>query len=423
MTSTTAPPPVEGGPLTAGSTPVRPGSAALVSAVLLGVNALSYAFTTLAARALAPHAYGELAALLSLSLVGAVPGMGLQTAAALHLGGARGDRAALLPRLHATALAAAGLVAVVGAAAVAPTVALLHLPGPAAAEWLVVLLLGHTVVGGYEGALQGIGRYGRLAAVTTTFGVAKVAGGVLGLLLGRTPAWAMAGMALGAALGTAVGWLLSGRPGIGGELAGPARSALRASSGLLGFVALLNLDLLLARHHLAPGVAGEYAVAAVVAKAAFWLPQGIGVVLLPRLAHAGTRRRTVGAALAVVAAVGLVLTVAATVLGGRVVEVVGGSAYGSALGALTGLFAVLGTLLAAAQLLLYSGIAAADRASTTAVWLAVVAELAVVEGLAATGRLSAGALVVTATAVSFLLVAAGLAGQARSGRGARAWAA
>ena len=65
---------------------------------------------------------------------------------------------------------------------------------------------------------------------------------------------------------------------------------LRASGPLLGFVLLLNLDVLLARHHLTAAQAGEYAVAAIFAKVAFWLPQGVGVVLLPRLADAGHRR-------------------------------------------------------------------------------------------------------------------------------------
>src|SRR5688572_3475550 len=81
------------------------GPAALVSVAFLGANALAYGFTVLAARSLAPAAYGELAALLGLLLVGTVPATGLQTAAALHLGrrGPAADPAAV-GRWHATAL-------------------------------------------------------------------------------------------------------------------------------------------------------------------------------------------------------------------------------------------------------------------------------------------------------------------------------
>jgi O-antigen/teichoic acid export membrane protein len=383
--------------------------AAVVSAALLGTSGLAYVFTVLAARALAPHAYGELAALLGVALVGAVPATGLQTAAALALGGSRGDSLVLVRRQHATALAGAVAVAVVGAIATAPVVVLLRLPDPSAVAWLVLLLVAHTVMAGYEGALQGTGRYRRMAAVTLSFGVGKLTGGVTGLLAGGTPTTAVAGMALGATLGALVGWLGAGRPGVARGIGRSARAALRASGALLGFVLLLNLDVLLARHHLPGALAGEYAVAAVFAKVAFWLPQGVGVVLLPRLADATSRSRAVRRAVGVVAVLGAGLTLVAAVLGGRAISLIGGNAYGAGLGGAVWLFAVLGTLLAAAQLLLYSGIAAADGVSVVAVWTAAVAECVAVEALAATGRLSMLSLAATATATATLLVATGLA--------------
>jgi O-antigen/teichoic acid export membrane protein len=387
---------------------VRAVPAALVSAALMGTSALAYVFTVLAARTLMPHAYGELAALLGVALVGTVPATGLQTAAALALGGSRGDPRPVIRRLHATTLAGAVLVAVVGALGIAPVARLLHLPDPRALAWVLLLLVGHTVVGGYEGVLQGTGRYARMAVVTTAFGVTKLAGGVAGLLAGGTPTAALAGMAVGAMLGAAAGWLGADRPGLAGGIGAPGRSALRASGALLGFVLLLNLDVVLARYHLPAAVAGQYAVAAVFAKIAFWLPQGVGVVLLPRLADAGSRARTVGRAIAVVAALGAATTVLTAALGRHAVTLVGGSAYGSGAAGAVWLFAVLGTLLAAAQLLLYSGLAAADRRSVLAVWVAAVVECVAVEVLAATGRLSIPSLVGAAGVTAALLVTTGL---------------
>jgi O-antigen/teichoic acid export membrane protein len=398
-----------GPPVAGPSAPVvRAVPAALVSAALMSTSALAYVFTVLAARALAPHAYGELAALLGVALVGAVPATGLQTAAALELGGHRGDPRRLIHRLHATALAGAVGVAVVGAFGIVPVVGLLHLPDPFAVVWVLVLLVAHTVVGGYEGVLQGTGRYARMAVVTTSFGVAKLAGGVAGLLAGGTPTAAVAGMALGATLGVLAGWLGADRPGVARGIGAPGRSALRASGALLGFVLLLNLDVLLARHHLPGALAGEYAVAAVFAKVAFWLPQGVGVVLLPRLADAGSRSRAVGRAIGVVTVLGAGLTLLAAALGGRALSLVGGSAYGSELGGAVWLFAALGTLLAVAQLLLYSGIAAADRRSVLAVWTAAVAQCVAVEVLAATGRLSMLSIAATAAVTAGVLVTTGL---------------
>jgi O-antigen/teichoic acid export membrane protein len=385
------------------------GPAALVSVAFLGANALAYVFTVLAARLLAPAAFGELAALLSVLLVGTVPATGLQTAAALHLGGTPlGRTPAVLARLHAATLVTAVVVGVTGVLAAAPLTALLHLPDPWAVVWLVALLLPSTLVSGYQGILQGTGSYGRLAAVNAFLGVAKLVGGTAGLLVGGTPTTALAGMTVAAVGAAAAGWLCCGRPGLARGLRAPLAAALRASGALLGFVLLLNLDLLLARHHLDAADAGEYAVGAIVAKVAFWLPQGVGVVLLPRLADEAHRRRLLPSALALVAAVGAVLALATAALGSSALPLIGGAAYGDALGSATWLFACLGTLLALAQLLLYSGIAASDRVAVGAVWAAAIAEAAAVALLSATGRLSVVSLVVTAVLTALLLVGFGL---------------
>jgi O-antigen/teichoic acid export membrane protein len=389
------------------------GSAALVSVAFLGTNALTYAFTVLAARILAPDAFGELAALTSVLLVGSVPATGVQTVAALHLGGRQSrdrgaDRDAVVGRLHA---AAGGIGLAVAAATVllaAPVSALLHLTDATGVLWLALLLVPSTLVTGYQGMLQGEGRYGRLAALNGFFGAAKLAGGMAGLLVGGTPVAALAGMTVAAGLAALAGWAASGRPGLVHDLRAPVVAALRASGALLGFVLLLNLDLLLARHHLPAAAAGEYAVGSIVAKVAFWLPQGVGVVLLPRLADDDRRRRLLPLAVAAVGGVGAVLTAGTAVLGARVLPLIGGAAYGAHLGSATWLFAALGTLLAVAQLLLYSGIAAADRLSVTAVWTAALAECVAVELLATTGRLSTAWIAATAAITAAVLVATGL---------------
>jgi hypothetical protein len=375
----------------------------------LGTNALAYAFTVLAARALTPAAFGELAALLSVLLVGTVPATGLQTAAALHLGrSAAGRTDHTLARLHAAAVVTGLAVTAAGVIAAGPLTALLHLPDAGAVAWLVALLLPSTLISGYQGMLQGSARYGRLAGVNAFFGVAKLAGGTAGLLIGGTATAALAGMTVASCAAALAGWVGCGRPGLTRGLRAPLAAALRASGALLGFVLLLNLDLLLARHHLAAADAGEYAVGAIITKVAFWLPQGVGVVLLPRLADETHRRRLLPAALALVGAVGAALTVATAALGRSALPLVGGTAYGDTLGAATWLFAALGTLLALAQLLLYSGIAVADRLAVGAVWVAAVAEVAVVAVLSATDRLGVVPIAVTAVGTALVLVAVGL---------------
>jgi O-antigen/teichoic acid export membrane protein len=388
--------------------PARTGavSTLVVSLALIGANALSYGFTVLAARTLAPAGYGELAALLGVLLVAVVPASGLQTAGALALAGAR-------PGAGPGQLHAAGLVTAAGVAALAalgaPLVGLaLHLPDPATALWLAALLVPHLVVGAHQGVLQGTGRFARLAAVTAAFTAAKTAGAVAGLLAAGTPAAALAGMTAGSAVGAVLGWLGCGAPRPAPGWRPLARAGLAAAAALLGFVLLTGLDVLLARHWLPAAAAGEYAVGAIIAKVVFWLPQGVGVVLLPRLADPADRRRALPVALGVVGGLGAVLTAGTAVLGERALPLVGGAAYGAGIGAAAWVFAALGTLLALAQLLLYSGIAAADRVPGGAVWLAVGAQTALVAGLGAAGRLSATAIAAAAAGTVAALVAVGV---------------
>jgi O-antigen/teichoic acid export membrane protein len=381
--------------------------AALVSLALLGVNGLAYVFTVVAARFLAPEAYGELAALLAVMFVGVVPMTGLQTASALTLGRRPEDQTLVMARLHATTLAGAVSIGLLGLLAVGPLTALLHLD-VTTVLCLVAVLVPHTLVGGYDGLLQGSGQYGRLAVVTCLLGVFKTGGGVSGLVVGGTPQSALIGMAVGCSLSALVGWIVTGRPGLARGVRPHVVAAARASGALLGLVLLVNLDVILARHHLPADLVGEYAVASIFAKVAFWLPQGVSVVLLPRLANAQGRRRLLPAAIALVASVGLVITAATAVLGARALPLVGGAEYGDALGGATWIFALLGTLLALAQLLLYSGIAAADRVAGVAVWCAVFLEAAVVEVVAADDRLTVLTVVGAAVAASVLLVSTGL---------------
>lgn len=383
--------------------------AALVSLALLGVNALAYVFTVVAARLLAPEAYGELAALLGVMFIGVVPATGLQTSAALRLGRSLPEeRPQLLARLHAATWAGAAGVGIIGLLAVGPLVRLLHLSGPATVLWLIAVLVPHTLVGGYDGLLQGTRRYGRLAVVITTLGLLKTGGGLTGLIIGGTPESALIGMALGCTLSATVSWLFTGRPGLARGIRPHVVAAAKASGALLGLVLLVNLDLLLARHHLSPDLAGEYAVASIFAKVAYWLPQGVSVVLLPRLAYQRGRRRLLPIAVGLVGFLGAGITAATALLGERALTLVGGEEYGAALGGATWTFAMLGTLFAVAQLLLYSGIAAADRIAAVAVWCAVALEAVAVEVLAAGAGLTVLTVVWTALGASLLLVGTGL---------------
>lgn len=363
-----------------------------VSVALLSANALGYVFNITAARAVAPELYGALGSLMALLLVGVVPAMGLQTATALHIAGLSGaDRVTGERRLLASGLVTAGLVSGV-VLLVSPLIrAYLHLPSLWPLLWLAVGFAPLTVHGLFQGTLQGNRRFGALAVLVIVDGTAKFGGGLVGLLATRTLSGTMAGIACGAVVISLTGWVLCGRrrpltrpadavpsgrdredpADRSGRLAG---KIVHATWPIFGMVLLINLDVMLARHHLPAAVAGDYAVGAVVTRIALWLPQAVGVVVLPRLADPADRRRAMPWALGLIALLDSAVVLVAVVLRGSLFEMIGGSRYGG-YGDQAWMFAMIGSMLALSYLLLYSRIAMADRWSSAAVWVAVVVEI------------------------------------------------
>jgi hypothetical protein len=351
-----------------------------VLVALSAANGLGYLLTLVASRRLGPEGFGALAALLGLVLVGNVLALGLQAVVARRV--VTGDVAVAVrwaPRVGAAGAAAVGGTALL---AVPATVHVLHLDSVWPAVALAATLVPLTLLGGQLGLLQGAERMHALAALYVVGGVGKVGGGVVGVLVGDSVTATMVGTAAGAAVSAGIGALLvretlpSGSrssvlpPGVLAETA-------RATYSLGGLFALTNVDVVLARHALPAREAGLYAIGAVVAKAAFWLPSVVPVLALPGLSDPGRRRRTAGRSLAAVVTAGLVVTTACVVAGSWVVRAVGGSAYVELAGRVW-LFAAVGALFAVAQLLLYSRLATEDRRVAAPMWLLVLGEVVVV---------------------------------------------
>jgi hypothetical protein len=398
-------------------------------------NAGNYGFNLVMAFLLGPEAYGALAALLALVLVGSVPGLALQAVVARRTALA-GDAAwpgagwlvgrAGLGLLLLALLAGPGLVL------------FLHLEGAAPVLWLALAVAPTPLLFAVQGLLQGRERFGALAAVMVAGAAVKLAIGLALVAAGLGVGGAMAGVAAGAALAAIAGLRLAtpAAPGVvdnltppapgsatlplrgtrdrrsrverapagrgwagrawavgrarvgrarawaggGGSGAGWWREVGTATTGLMGLFLLANLDVLLARHYLDRAAAGRYALGAVVAKVAFWAPQFLVTLIFPRLAGGADPRRLLGGSALLIGGFGGLL--AAALAGadrlGLAVPVLGGGYAG--LGPLLPLFAALGTGLALVQLLLFEGIATRDRRMGRAVVAALVAEVALVAG-------------------------------------------
>ena len=399
-------------PLAAGPSLARAGL--MVAPAMAVANGLNYAFNLVMLRLLEPAAYGALGALLAVILIGTVPGLALQAVVARHTALRAGDRRAVAELWSRTLVAVSwvslGLGLAVAAAAPA-LAAFLHLGSIVPALWLAANILPLPLVSALQGMLQGVQRFGALAAalllnagarlavgvglVAAGHGVdgalaASVAGSVLAMLLPLTllrPMLAGRGVPAGAPPGgrAVPSGAPPGGPAVpsGAPRPAPTTAALgrevgAAALAFLGLLLLTNVDLLLARHYLAAEPSGLYAAGAVVAKIAYWAPQFVATIVFPRLAtEAAARRRLLARAAAVITALGVALMVVVAAAPELAVTLPFGAAYRD-VGPNLPLFAALGTALALVQLLLFSGIAAGDRKVHRLLGATVVVEVAVI---------------------------------------------
>ena len=376
--------------------------AGAVTAGSMLANIAAYLLHLPASRWLGPEGYGAFAALLSAQLLVAVPSLALQAVVAREL--VRGVRQEALRSLGRRV---ALLVLVIAALAVAPVSLLLATPLAATAAALApgpVLCLLATE----QGLLQGAERFRALGLVLATAGAGKVAPAVAVLAAGGGVGAALAA----GAVGVAVAWLAAARIVTAGQsptttpttalpttsaapdptssaVSSPTSSAASASAARpypagyapssrgvsavlaagqvqLVMMALTSVDLLLARALLSPEDAGRYALGAVAAKAAFWLPQAVGTVLYPRMADPSGHRDAVRSAVGVLLGIGAVVVLGAA-LAAPLVPVLVGTEYEPVAGLLWA-FAALGVTLSVLQAFLLASIATDRTAEAAIAW-------------------------------------------------------
>ncbi|MGC4933327.1 polysaccharide biosynthesis protein [Gordonia sp. DT30] len=339
-------------------------------------NVAAYVVYVGAGRWLLPSDYGQFARLLSAMLVLGVPALALQSVIAREVVRRRGGR---LARVTATTTAAVVVIAIAAApvvVAVARTGTAATVAALGAAPLLVVIAAG-------QGVLQGRGEFRALGWVLAVVGLLRSVPMLVAFAVGAGPAAGLLAGTIGAAVAAVVVWSAVGtvvraeHRTVGPDDAGvSAVGVLRASQVQLVAIVAVSIDLLLSGTALGATDAGVYALGAVATKAAFWLPQAIGVVFYPRLADPASSRTALRQAVTVVAAIGAVLTLGAALLG-PLVPIVVGAAY-RPLVPILWLFAYTGSAMAVLQVLLLSAIAA-DRTRASAVtWLVLAVEVVVI---------------------------------------------
>jgi O-antigen/teichoic acid export membrane protein len=386
----------------------------LVAPALTLVNLVGYVLAVLASRALDPDGYGELNALLGVLLVASVPALALQAVVARSVARRpEGEPVGARERALLTRSVLGGVLVTLLAAALAPALAAFLHVGVSGPLWVAAGLLPLAVLSAAMGLLQGEERFGLLALVIVGQAVGKCVG-LAPLAVGGSPPDVLAALAAGTAVAAALGLALVARAA--GPLRGPApgplpglRECLAATGGLFAVLALANLDLLLARNALPGDASGEYSAGAVCAKAAFWLPQVVAVVVFPRLSEPDAGRSVLRTAVLVVAGLSAIEVVGALLLAEPALEITFGEGYGS-LAPLVPLFVLQGGALAVVQLLVYRAIATHDTVPGRLVLAALPVEAALVLGL---GLDSAGPVITAATSVALVLTVVLLARQVR----------
>lgn len=387
--------------------------AGAVTAGSMLANIAAYLLHLPASRWLGPEGYGAFAALLSAQLLVAVPSLALQAVVAREL-----VRGVPHDALRSLGRRVALLVAVIAALAVVPVSLLLDTPVLATAAALApgpVLCLLATE----QGLLQGTERFRALGVVLATAGAGKVvpavavlaAGGGVGPALaagavGVAAAWLVAARIVAARtadLQSGPGPSASSRIGAGTDLAiasSPGVSTVIAAGQVqLVMMALTSIDLLLARALLSPEDAGRYALGAVAAKAAFWLPQAVGTVLYPRMADPAGHRDAIRSAVGVLLGIGAFVVLAAALVGPLVPALVG-SDYAPVAGLLWA-FAALGVTLSVLQAFLLATIATDRTVEAGIAWGGLVLMVAAVwfAPRDVTGVLGAALVVVVITTI------------------------
>ncbi len=384
------------GSTVAGMTMVTVGSmTANIAAYLLALPAL---------RWLGPAGYGEFASLLAAQLVLAVPALALQTVVAREA--VHGKPTAALRALGYRCAAIVGVIALV----LVPIMswALDTSLGATAAALAAAPLL--VLLGAEQGLLQGAGRFAELSVVLAGAGIAKVAPAVAVLAVGGGPGPTLLAGAAGTGVMAFGARVIAGRrasdaDGQGGAPTIGVGTVLRASQVQLALIALTSIDLVIARAVLDSHDAGLYAAGAVATKAAFWLPQAIGVVLYPKMANPEQSVAAVRSALGVLVGLGAVL-VGGAVVAAPLAPILFGDDYAPVQGILW-MFAWNGAALAVLQGALLSAIAGERTHLAVVAWVGLAVEAALMFTVADTVRefITVAVCVATVTAATASVLA------------------
>ena len=393
------------------------GGVAVMVVLTTVASATNYASTLVFSRLLEPARFGDLTALLALSVVLAVPAGAAQTLIAERVAVLAAEgRTHELRYLIRHAFAHVQTLALVGgcvyALAIPIVTASLDLEGPGPAVALLPLLVSSFLIPVAFGILQGLDRFVALGVVTVLSAGSRIALGVPFVAVTGGAGGVLAAQAVGNILTLLlVGWLLREhllRAGTGAATAGIRRrvdlTTLYAGAAFVAFALLSNLDVVLAKLFLSREESGHYAALSTLAKVILFLPAAVAVVMVPNAARArrstGSSTRVLRVAAALVVATALGVALPAALVPEFVLTLMFGPAYA---GAAPGVVPIVasGTGLALLYLIVVYSVAIRDRAWVRVLLAGVVAQAG---GIALFHDSAVEVATAQAVAVAFVLV-------------------
>lgn len=339
-------------------------------------NVLGYGSVLLISTELGPADFGAIAALTGLGVVASVPAGTLQVlVAARRSSGSSTQGTFGISLIVGLVMAAALLV-------VSPVVERsFDLPSVWPVVWLACAVVPTTIGAAQQGHLLGGRQLLGLSTLVVTFGGSRLVASIALALGGAGVSVVMAVWAAASVVTVIIGAALA-RPAAQPEAIRSAtdeqwhwvRSLVRSSIAFGALIVMTNMDVILARHYLDATDSGLYGVASMFARVIFWATQFIAMVVIPRLPSTPGRRiilQAYGAVVVVASPALLVLAVAP----GTLLTLLGLDAYRSVADQMIG-FGLLGVLWACIQVSAFVGISRERSSTTAALWLGVVAQLA-----------------------------------------------
>lgn len=395
---------------------------ALVAVGTLVGSVLSYGFSFALAHQLDQTGYGQIGALLMISLVASIPATAIQavTARRIASGGpldTAGLRALTGPLVRWSLLVGLGTTAAL--AALAPAVsALLPAVSTGQVAWTALALVPNALIFCYLGIAQGSSRFRAFSMLFAGFNGAKLVAGVIAGAVTGDPGLIMGAMAASWFVTAAVAHYrlrdVVGKPHLVRGL-GYVRELGTASWSLGAVLVLSLLDGLLAAHYFSGDVLGRYQAGALFTRAGYFGPQFVGVLAYPRLAVPQTRRRALRSAVVLSTGIGLVIVACTLFAADPIIRVAFGAKYlGGAgsrfdLASAAWLFALSGATQALVQLALLDAVARRSHVIGWLVFGGILAEAAVILAVAhhsATQLIATAACCGTVTAAVSLAVSA-----------------